>query len=253
MWDRVKIEIWTQEVKQRLIDSIMHQFNTENNIYLKYGYFRRLNMIRVSYDNIINIIWSSRETPLELDDSQVVHEAINSFYIHVCGAIDNLVWAYIYEKCSDEDKFFKDNPKKVQLFPEKRKIFSEEICGKLSEFKTEYEKLKEKRNPIAHRFPLYFPNQIRKSDVKEFHKSRSDLVDFKGYEELRDIEDIEAYSNKKLSNFNDAQNKLLKFRRTMCFINNEGYVKEYPIYPTVPNDLNLLLHIAKIILDDIKP
>jgi hypothetical protein len=237
--------------------------------YLKYGSAKRIHNI---FDNIrwltINIP-VNRKHPLSTAevDSACMH--LNSIYLHIRGCLDNFAWALLWQIAPTEAENFnrKENCHKVGLF-------KKSILGKLSgtslkgllEGCIEWEQdFKMKRDPVAHRLPLFIPPQILRGEseanrYKELNKQIMQHTDEFGQKALQESrENIKSKNfdeivenNKKMD---DLSRKFEKKRSALytelqsigVFVPYFGYSTRedlIPLYPTIIEDCNQLIKIT---------
>lgn len=138
---------------------ITDSFNNENaKSFIKYGFFRRINLLHLSYETVIRISPCDRTEPFSIEETRLLSRDINSIYLHLRGALDNLSWALMHEKAPD---YLKNNKKEtLSIFNTKFRT-SLSTNANLKEIQDNhniwYKTLKEKRDPAAHRIPLYIP------------------------------------------------------------------------------------------------
>ena len=138
--------------------------------YIQFGIMRRLLMVESSYKYIIQSARRFRNTYLSYEEVQYLSKEINLIYINCVGILDNLCWVYIYEKLPcDQIENYEKKPMSVCL----SKLFCDESKGSFIKEIKEIEKnwdIKDKRNPIAHRWPFYIPPDGMELDDNEIDK-----------------------------------------------------------------------------------
>jgi hypothetical protein len=103
-----------------------------------------------------------------------INVAINSIYINIRGIIDNISWVLKYEYSINisVNNVFIGNEKF-------RKKLEEKGCQttKINVFDDWLKELKEKRDPITHRLPLYIPDKIidNSDDAKKAEELRGQV------------------------------------------------------------------------------
>jgi hypothetical protein len=126
--------------------------------HLHHGVSRRLGVIQVSITNIFSVFPPNQEKPLSLDDLKSVDAYLHAFFINVAGIFDNWAWAFIYRHDLQESIV---NRHDIGLFKQKtQKHLPQVLRDFLStqEIKVWYEShLKNYRDALAHRIPLYVP------------------------------------------------------------------------------------------------
>ncbi len=207
-------------------------------IFLKYGVSKRLLAIWYSYRTITSIAHPERTEPLTENESHELDNVINLIYMHLRGVLDNYAWAYLYEK---EPALLQDNNGKARkligLFNDdfKKNSNKKDFWNEINEYKTWSTELSAKRDPVAHRIPLYVVPSIL---THEQHETYQKLE--QEYSEALSIMDFEKI---------DALFPALRSLGVlpMQFAHNPDE-NPFPIYPTIPSDMANLIKIQKIIL-----
>lgn len=137
----------------KLFSCILNQ-NAYN--YFRFGYIIRLSNIIVSRDELFQLL---KKDAGEYFDTTFHTLYINSIYVNIFGALDNLAWVLHHEFNLVKGVTEKKNRKKVGLFSEEwinaLKQKDEKIVEDISTFKKWYEECKDFRDLAAHRMPLY--------------------------------------------------------------------------------------------------
>ena len=125
--------------------------------YLSHGVMRRMGVMMRSIENVFTIFPIERIKLLSMNELKDVDINLHAFYINIFGLLDNLAWVLIHEK----QLAAKINKMKVGLYQEKtQECLTEEFC---SYFNSEHMKkwhaeyLKNYRDALSHRIPLYVP------------------------------------------------------------------------------------------------
>ena len=199
--------------------------------YILYGVARRLGMMRVSYSDILRCIATDRTEPLSSDEVVAVERDLNIIYINVRGVLDNYAWCLLHEITTDKARELA--PMKVGLFS---KDFMDDanlanLKPKLSGFSAWHTDLKKRRDPVAHRIPLYVPPAFLNPAEQERYAALEREIYVAKTEQCRNV-------------LNAQQRKIGTF--VPCFVHHpdEGGME---IYPTVPQDIANLIKIAKLV------
>lgn len=205
--------------------------------FMQYGVCRRLLMTLFSYKAIALVADAERTNPLSFEEGQELTKEVNLIYLNIRGILDNLVSCYLLEK--EENLYNKLKPIQISLFGKEVQKKSENLSfwNKLTEYKEWEKELKEKRDPVAHRIPLYIiPSMVDEAEVDE-------------YKQL-DSESIQALQKMDFSKAKDCYTKMESMGKFIpCFAHHpENY---YPIYPTVPNDLGNVIKILKVVQEEL--
>jgi hypothetical protein len=200
---------------------IAEQLTQENaKRYMKYGAGRRLDMIFSAYRAITLTVLPDRVKPLSYDEQSSLSRDINIIYMNLRGTLDNFAWCFLYEKeARAVGSFSRMN---IDLFAKKFRALPSfvKIAREISVHDDWNKEVKERRDPVAHRIPLYIPPSI--VDTKEAER----------YKEL-----VGEYAFEQLTNIG---------RFYPCFQHHpdEGII---PIYPTLPTDMTHLIRIGNIV------
>ena len=157
---------------------------------------------------------------------------ISTFCTCTRAASCNFAWAFISEKHPSR----KIKPLHVTLFHPKFR----EACPSLASIARDIDQhaawardVKNRRDPVAHRIPLYIPPSIDNSEegkrYNELAQKQIDLASEQRFEEAQD-----AF---------DAIDRIGTF--VPWFLHTRG--NPIPLYPTVPSDLAHVIHIGNII------
>jgi hypothetical protein len=195
-------------------------------------------MILVAYYGVFDTIAPDRKEPLPLNEMAAVSRDLNIIYINIRGAFDNYAWCIYHER--EMGKTFKSVETQVGLFHGlfRKDVHLANLKGMLEEHIEWNDDLKSRRDPSAHRMPLYVPPAILNEEEAARHeaiwKERQEAIRKGEYE--RDTE---------LAN---EQHGLGRFRPHFLHDPDDGGI---PIYPTVPNDIGKLIVIGSAIHKDL--
>jgi len=163
---------------------------------------------------------------------------VNSIYINIRGIIDNLSWYLKYE--------LNINIKAENQVDLKGKIFKKELVGKgfnidkIKKYDTWLSDLKKKRDPIAHRLPLYIPYRII--------TNKKDAEDAQNLYKEAD-EKLSKADKTWASSLYNAR-KIGEFKPTILKTDTEtGEITIYPIAKDIENDFEELKNLVKEILE----
>ncbi len=203
--------------------------------YLRYAVGRRLGMIWNSYRELaFDFVALDRTQPLPHNDLSTVDRDLNTIYINIVGVLDNYAWCLLYEITPD---------RVAQLKPAQVGLFSSVILKdsnfdalkvSLDQQSKWHQDLKARRDPAAHRFPLYVPPCGLNTEQQFQYRALEEQIS-------------EARINLKFDlceELGHQQEKIGQF--VSCFIHdfNEPPI---PIYPTVPQDIAQLVRIGESI------
>jgi hypothetical protein len=230
----VRQELW-RFTEQALVLA-MKLTNGKAQQYLRYGVGRRLRMIFVAYCGVFDTIAPDRKEPLSLIEMAAVSRDLNIIYINIRGALDNYAWCIYHER--DMSKTFKWVTQ-VGLFHGlfRKDAHVANLKSVLEEYTDWNDDLKSRRDPSAHRMPLYVPPAI----LNEAEAARHEAI---WLERLEAIQKADYERDTELAN---EQHRLGTFRPHFLHDPDDG---GFPIYDTVPTDLGKLLTIGMAIHGD---
>ncbi len=210
------------------------QFNPTAEHFLRFGVMRRMRMLTSSFRGFQNIIMPNRTVPLTLEQSDQVCQHLNAIYIDILGLLDNYAWTMVHHAGGEKTRSAK--PMAVGLF--KESFAKDSALAATSEALAPYsdweEDVKSRRNPAAHRMPLYVPSASY-TDAEQLEYARYD----------REISAaLRAQEFEKLAELEAAQQRVGTF--LSVFLHDPGE-KIMDIYPTVPHDLGQLIKIGRIV------
>lgn len=155
------------------------QFDGQLGNHLIYGVCRRLDVIRRSLSNIFLCYPPSRTERLGEADLSNVQINLHAFCINVAGILDNWAWAFALRHDLVDQVGGKFG---VGLFKEKlASFFTQELSRQVDSMRDWHDLyLKEYRDALAHRIPLYIPPFVLYGDevdtYKELEKQKNDLL-----------------------------------------------------------------------------
>ncbi len=149
--------------------------------YLTHGVMRRMGIIKRSIENVFTIFPIERIKLLSMDELRDVDINLHAFYINIFGLLDNLAWVFIYEKQLTAEI----SKMSIGLYKKKmQKYLTEEFryylnSERMKKWHTEY--LKNYRDALSHRIPLYVPPKTltpeQASQVEQIEKKIADCWD----------------------------------------------------------------------------
>lgn len=206
--------------------------------YLQFGASRRLGSLFRSYNSFIRTVPPYRKEPLQEEEKHGLDKDLNLMYIHLRGVLDN--YALIY--CLLKEPYLLEKLKQNQIWFFNKKFEKESqmtICSKLKEYDKWIEDLSERRDPVAHRIPLYMvPSLLNSQETKIHNELMTQHTTFLSHHQF-DLAD---------KSFNDA----LSLGTYWPVFAYNPYEKSIPIYPTVPTDMANLIKIHRIVFEELK-
>ncbi len=168
------------DVMHAVVTSSGH-LNNESKRHVKRGFDRRLGMLESSRIFLRENCEVGRDTPNPyLLDTIQLH--LNSYYVNLHGALDNLGWAlhYHFSLFADIDEQAGKNTNRINLFDRRFRNALAAHAPSLSNFlknKGDWSRqLARWRHPAAHRIPLYVPPGILTEEQAEEFKRLEDLA-----------------------------------------------------------------------------
>lgn len=209
-------------------------FTEDARHHFQYGVMRRLRMIDTSFKSFQSVIPPNRIIPLSQEQSDRVCRDLNAIYIDILGLLDNYAWVAIYQAGTLKTQTAR--PLDIGLFKPRFAADAglSETAGVLRAFADWEREVKTRRNPAAHRIPLYVPHAALTPD---------DILEFERYEGLLS-EALRAGEFEKLEGLRDAQ------RRVGTLVPKFLHDPREPaadIYPTLPGDIGHAIKIGRIV------
>jgi hypothetical protein len=202
--------------------------------YMRYGVGRRLRMTDVSYREIFDTIAPDRTEPLPRNEMAAVSRDLNVIYVNIRGVLDNYAWCIYLEAGLSKTAKLKDE--QVGLFNKQfRKL--ERLATLRPAIETHIDwndTLKSRRDPSAHRIPLYVPA----ATLTDAEAARHNEI---WQERLEAIQNGEYDRDTELA---EEQSRLGTFRPVFLHDPDKG---EFPLYETVPPDVGKLITIGRAI------
>ncbi len=158
--------------------------NNDAKEHLLSGVCRRLFMVQANFQHIKEVALFDGKEPLKKEERVELSIHLNSLYVHVFGILDNLAWALCHEaEILGELELDESNGevrKQVGLFMGNfRKNIAKQFndLGQvLNDSSAWFTDLKNKRDPIAHRIPLYAVYSIlTETEEKQYQEKSIEL------------------------------------------------------------------------------
>lgn len=209
--------------------------------YFRFGFIIRFQMIAESQRALKELISKDGQGYQYSIIEANIH--VNSFYINLMGAFDNLAWTFQYQfELFENITESQGDRQKIQLFGEK---FLSEIDKKDSAFAKNikqygdwYKNIKNLRDPAAHRMPLYCPPAvINQEDLEKMQRLNAEL-------EKIDITSDEANWRNKF-----YENITLGTYSPIFMLNGEENNKISLISETVTTEYEKFLSLSKLVVD----
>lgn len=181
--------------------------------YLWHGVLRRLNTIEHCVENIYSIFPLRRKDLLNRSELKDVEINLHAFFINIFGLLDNMAWVMIHENNLSES-IRRTN---VSLYAaQTQEQFSEEFrqylnSDRMKSWHNGY--LKDFRDALSHRIPLYVPPKTLNAD----QKAQIDEIEQKKQEAIKrnDLEEVKILDNK----IDDIGDPVAYFRHSLSETN----------------------------------
>jgi hypothetical protein len=163
--------------------------------YAFHGFGRRLGTLVPAIDQVFEILPPEREDIPERDQVVDATIAIQSFVFNTFGCLDNLAWIWVFERGVRNDDGTELGLKRVGLgkgYKQVRRSFSKQFLQYLESRQDWFDHIKDFRDSLAHRIPLYIPPYVVQPDNHdEYNRLEQEsgdalrLGDFKAYDRLQ--------------------------------------------------------------------
>jgi hypothetical protein len=213
-------------IERILINVLMTAHKVQNAkavAFLQNGVGRRLKMLEGSTKTVLRVAAPNRKKPLIVRESLDLTRDLNLIYLNIRGSLDSACWALLHEFSPTSttanpsrvglfSKTIRDNPTFAGLHP---------ILDKTSAWNSE---LKKRRDPAAHRIPLYVPPQTFNDD------ERAKYIDLC---KMRD----RAFAEKNFEQAEALINEIDRLGTFFPYFVHDADDPAYFVYPTVPDDI----------------
>lgn len=212
------------------------KFTKDADHFFRYGVMRRLRMVMSAFRSFQSVIMPDRTVPLAQDQSDNVCRDLNAIYINILGVLDNYAWVTVHQAGRDSTKCAK--PMSIGLF--KPAIADDPglkpIIDSLASFSAWEQDVKTRRNPAAHRMPLYVPPAAFTPE---------DIGEFERYELLMS----DAVRKGELDKLSDLRESSRRIGRLVPLFLHDPGEKVMEIYPTLPQDIGQMVKIGRLVQD----
>ena len=215
--------------------------NEEARYYLRFGFIPRALQIKEARFQLLQVMEKSGGSALDVYHTTSLNMYLNSLYFNMCGAMDNLAWGMQHE-ASVVDDLGKDK-RDVGLFARKFKQGLKNIDSSVAKTLgdcTEWgREMKEFRDPIAHRIPLYISRCVITTE--------SQKEEYRAYERNLGETDYSEDPNAYMEAFRNML-QVGTFKAVFLGVYSSGQIKQYPLTRTVKCDYQAFWKIAEIVL-----
>lgn len=161
--------------------------------YLFHGVARRLDVIERCVENIYSIFPLRREALLSREELKDVDINLHAFFINIFGLLENMAWVIVYENNGGATNIDK---KKVGLYQAETQKFIKDgfkqylNADQMKKWHNEY--LKNYRDALSHRIPLYVPpkriNALQKQQEANFDNEIRDAIKNQDYGKMSSVQ-----------------------------------------------------------------
>lgn len=200
--------------------------------FFRFGVMRRLRMIDSSFKSFQSIVPPNRTVPLSQEQSDRVCRDLNAIHIDLLGLLDNYAWVAVHQLASAATQ--SASPLSIGLF---KSAFAADPALKpaadaVRPFAAWEKDVKTRRNPAAHRMPLYVPPAALTPD---------DVIEFERYETLISAA-LRAQEFEKLDALRERRRRVGTL--VPKFLHDPGE-PVIDIYPTIPEDIGRAVKIGR--------
>lgn len=234
-----------QDAAISVIDLSQSLEREQSQYYLRYGAGRRLLMMWRAYRSAVLTAHPERTEPLSEDEQTVMSREINVIYMHLRGTLDNFAWTIAFEKYPK----MKLNPKSVGLFTPtiEPMLKSLGIYDEIYVYKDWNREVAERRDPVAHRIPLYVPGTMLTAMEGKFRAQlHAEWLAVAGTLNTANYDAVQP----RMEGLWDRMNSIGTFLPYFVHHPEEPLI---PIYPTLPNDMACLVKIWGIVRRTLAP
>ena len=138
--------------------------------YASHGFGRRLGTLVRCIDNVFELLPPDREDIPSRDEVVDATVNIQAFVLNIFGCLDNLAWIWVCEKDIKDKDGNELSPKWIGLGKsnkEVRRSFLQPFRSYLDSLELWFTHIKDFRDALAHRIPLYIPPFIVAPDRRD--------------------------------------------------------------------------------------
>ena len=206
-----------------------------------HGFSRRLGTLIRAVNLVFDLLPPELDAIPERDTVVDATIAIQSFVLNTFGCLDNLAWIFVYEKGVTKLDGTALDPQSVSLGNKAvRAKFSKEFSAYIDSRDDWFKAIKEFRDALAHRIPLYIPPFIVTPDVVD------------EYNRL-ERESGEALRGQKFGEYDllqAEQKKLGRFRPWMTYSRTEN-AHSIAFHPQSLADFNTVAEFGRKMLEEL--
>ena len=220
------------------------------------GFSRRFFMIQSSRIKTLTIATYKRTKCLGLHECHEINLYLNSYYVQLRGALDNLAWTLHYQfdiipDCDEESGKYRNKcdlfgKEFLKVLTSKGDIFSK-LATFIQGYNDWYKNLKDFRDPAAHRIPIYIPPScITEEDVPKLNAMYEEYNHFWANADIRGV-GTESFGNESFNKMDDIRN-VGNFMPLFATSGPNG-LTNFPLHETINRDQTNFLDISKYIIE----
>jgi hypothetical protein len=223
-----------QDEYTRTIETAQLLSSSDARDYIIYGVGRRMGMLVYSFRSLIGIVQPGREKPLDGDEGHAISRDLNVVYINIVGVIDNLAWAILHERVPDAAKSLQ--AAQVGLFtqPFRRLPELKSLVASIDQYRAWFIELRNRRDPAAHRIPLYLPPAILNHAQVAQHNELTELGN-------------EAIGRQDWAGWDEIMKRQRSLGRMYAVFMHSPREPMYHFYPTIPEDAGQMVKVIKVV------
>lgn len=204
--------------------------------YMIYGVGRRLNILIYSLQTLIEIVHPAREEPLTSDEGRAITRDLNVVYINLVGVIDNLAWAAFHQRAPNAIDLL--GVPQIGLFTQAlaRTPELQPLAQSLEEYRAWFRDMRGRRDPSAHRMPLYLPPAILGPEQAAEHVRLGELGN-------------EAIGRRDWGSWDEIMDQQQNLGRMSPVFLHSPAGPLYRFYPTVPEDVGQMIKVVRAVTD----
>ena len=214
--------------------------------HIRYGAGRRQKIICQSVRDLHSVAPPDRRKPMKQEEVDTASRALNDFYIHTLGLLDNYAHAVGSQLAGARFS---------ALRPIKRTLFSQEFldcCNSpalrslVEPFRAWAERLKSLRNPVAHGIPLTVPPAVITSEARADHEAATEAhsAAFNNPPPIDAPDRADAYAGW-AARVQELMNHIESIGEFQPWIAHDPRAEIVPIYPTVLDDAGMLIRMCR--------
>jgi hypothetical protein len=212
------------------------------------GFGRRTKFIWISVREIFHEVPPARNKPLSIEVAEGAAKALNEIYINIRGSLDNLARCLLAIR-GDHPRAKPLAPIQIELFNAKflERIADPGFSASLEPFRKWNTELKDRRDPAAHRLPL-FVLQAYQDDESSEKRVEAEKAYFDANNKVLAALSRGDHIDELIANADKLRDELLSIGKFHPLFTSDDKLGFMAIYPTVPEDIGKLIMIGRGVL-----